>query len=324
MVLPPEILKDIFSNMDRQNLIRLQICSRILKQLVQTYFPLYPLKKVEWVDVTRTIKRKSNQDLQGEDDNLIYVAAILENDSKFEFESADPVEVIKWILGKIKSSAVVDGMSLSHLPLSPEILALFVEFGPTIRLADVWLYNVWDGEGTSMEMLIQCFSHISKAHLRGDPEPAQTTDSLIRACKEKGVASLRLQSASLMHPCSLVSEDGILNFLFGSSEVDPVTGIRFLEIDGPTITSNFFKRLVESNKRHTFDDMAQLLIYNLECKDGQDTSGYEQFRKMKDSGECYLFREQIPFKVWINRNHKSIEMWRGTGFKESDDDFKLK
>lgn len=84
MVLPPEILKDIFSNMDRQNLIRLQICSRILKQLVQTYFPLYPLKKVEWVDVTRTIKRKSNQDLQGEDDNLIYVAAILENDSKFE------------------------------------------------------------------------------------------------------------------------------------------------------------------------------------------------------------------------------------------------
>lgn len=65
------------------------------------------------------------------------------------------MEVIKWILGKIKSSAVVDGMSLSHLPLSPEILALFVEFGPTIRLADVWLYNVWDGEGTSMEMLIQ-------------------------------------------------------------------------------------------------------------------------------------------------------------------------
>ncbi|KAI1717464.1 hypothetical protein Ddc_09899 [Ditylenchus destructor] len=325
MVLPSEILKDIFSNMDRQNLVRLQICSRISKQLVQTYFPLYPLRKVDWVDLTRTFKKKNNSDLQSEDDNLIYVAVIFENDTKFEFESADPVEVIKWMLEKIKYSAIVDGMSLSHLPVTPQIMSLFVEFGPTIRLADLSLYNVWDGEGTSMEMLIQSFDHISKAHLRGDPEPAQTTDSLIRACKEKGVARLRLQSASLMHPCSLVTEDGILDFLFGSSEVDPETGIRRLEVDGPTVTSNFFKRLVEANQRHTLDDKLELVICNLQCEEDQDTSGYERFRETKDSGECYLFRKQIPFKVWINRESiKHIEMWRGTGFKESDDDFKLK
>jgi hypothetical protein len=295
-VLPTETTLDVYTFLDRDTLICLQLTSRKAKNIVTQRMSAICLRPIYSVELSATDYGIHAVVVTGHRANKRKTISPGPFAPRFGANSYE--QAVEWINEGLRFSAVCHSFTLSNVPINRNIISLFQKAAIVLK-GLLNLTTVGFHEGTSPAMLLDTFQEIGDIRtLQGHLQEKHINDKLLESFARKGLwKSFPRSRKGSEYP--FLTEKGILDFCREPNGRKRNT--RQLKLSGAKVTNKFIVNLTETCKHCEHDDSIHIEIAGIPQ---QDVEVLEPNKV--HSIEKYTISARFPIEIVYNA---STETW---------------